>query len=289
MSLNDESRITDTQEIVSWTSRVASRNSGKEANAPWWVNDKYKLHQFCKDLGFPMPEVYAFWKTPSELNLDNAPKKFVLKPTVMFSAWGVMLLERRDDGKFYEELKGRVLDFKQIMDEQQRAYDLCKYKGSYRLMMEEKIEGRNPDQPVPLDYKISVFYDEPGQVHQINRNPEVLEFAFFDGSFDPLDLNGKIVSDWTTKHQGQHDRPEDFEEMLRIATDLTKALGTAFMRVDMFAGPNGPVVGELTPSPGDAFYGNNFEYTNEYDMELGKAWFEAEKRMAVDNRKPYRK
>lgn len=281
--MNERGKLVRTNEIVPWTERIATRNSGGEENAPWWVNDKYKLHQFCKDHGFPMPEVYAFWKTPKELDLGNAPRKFVLKPTVMFSAWGVMLLEKRDDGTFYDQLKGRVLTLQQIEAEQQRAYDLCKYKDSYRLMMEEKIEGRDPEQAVPLDYKVSVFYDEPGQVHQINRNPEILEFAFFDGSFDRLDLQDKIVSDWTTKHQGQHDRPEDYEEMLRIACSLTKALGTPFMRVDMFAGPRGPVVGELTPSPGDAFYGNNFKYTAEYDAELGRAWSEAERRITADN------
>lgn len=265
-----------------WTKRIADRNSGNENEIPWWVNDKYRLHTFCKENGFPMPDVYKFWKTPAELNLDEAPNKFVLKPTVMFSAWGVMLLEKRDDGTFFDELKGRILTFEQIKAEQEAAYDRCKYKGSYRLMMEEKIESRNVGQPVPLDYKISVFYDAPGQVHQINRNPQVLEYAFFDGDFKPLELDRTIISDWSTKNKGIHDRPEDYDKMLRIASDLTKALRTPFMRVDMFAGPNGPVIGELTPSPGDAFYGNNFKYTEEYDLELGQAWLDAEKRIAAD-------
>lgn len=269
-----------------WTKRIADRNSGNESGTPWWVNDKYLLHNFCKEHGFPMPLVYNFWKTPSEMNFDQAPKKFVLKPTVMFSMWGVMLLERLDDGTFHDELKDRVLTFEQIQAEQQLVYERCKYKGSYRLMIEEKIESHVPGQPVPFDYKVSVFYDEPGQVHQINRNPQVVEYAFFDGEFEPLELDGTIISDWSTTHQGQHDRPEDYKEMLQIACDVTKALRTPFMRVDMFAGPNGPVIGELTPSPGDAFYGNNFKYTDEYDTRLGQAWLEAEKRLAADNGTP---
>ncbi|MGP5164291.1 ATP-grasp fold amidoligase family protein [Arthrobacter rhombi] len=265
-----------------WTKRIAARNAGEEKNIPWWVNDKYKLHKFCKEHGFPMPEVFAFWKTPDEMNFDQAPMKFVLKPTVMFSAWGVMLLEKRDDGTFYDELKGRALTFEQIMAEQKSVYDRCKYKGAYRLMIEEKIEGPNSEQPIPLDYKIAVFYDVPGQVLQINRNPKKVENAFYDGAFEPLDLDRKIISDWSTKPKGEHDRPEAYEEMLQIASSVTMALGTPFMRVDMFVSPHGPVIGELTPSPGDAFYGNNYKFTDDYDADLGEAWLAAEERLAAD-------
>lgn len=274
--------VPDAHGFMTWNERMQLRNAHKESTANWWVNDKYELHKFCKKHGFPMPKVYKFWNNPKEMNLEDAPKKFVLKPTVMFSAWGVMLLEKRDDGTYFEELKGRVMTFEKILEEQQYAYDLCKYKGSYRLMMEEKIESGNPEQPVPLDYKVSVFYDEPGQVHQINRNTEIMEFAFFDGNFDPLVLDGRIDSAWDTKAQGKHERPEQYEEMLRIATEVTKTLGTPYMRVDMFSGPNGPVIGELTPSPGDAYYGNNFKYTDAYENELGQAWTDALKRMVAD-------
>ncbi len=276
--------VPDANGFMTWNERMQLRNAHKETTANWWVNDKYELNKFCKKHGFPMPHVYKFWNTPSDLNLDDAPKKFVLKPTVMFSAWGVMLLEKRDDGTYFEELKGRVMTFKQILEEQNYAYDLCKYKGSYRLMMEEKIESGNSDQPVPLDYKVSVFYDKPGQVHQINRNTKPMEFAFFDGNFDPLVLDGRIDSAWDTKAQGKHERPDHFEEMLRIATEVTKTLGTPYMRVDMFAGPNGPVIGELTPSPGDAYYGNNFKYTDAYEEELGQEWVDALKRQEADQK-----
>ncbi|OAB86238.1 hypothetical protein AWH69_15210 [Janibacter melonis] len=266
-----------------WNQRMKIRNSGGEDTANWWVNDKFKLHQFCDKNGFPMPEAYHFWKTPDELDLTDAPVKFVLKPTVMFSAWGVMLLERTSDGTFFEELTGRSLSIDQIRSEQQRAYDICKFKGSYRLMMEERIESSIPGKPIPFDYKVSVFYDTPEQVHQIDRNTNPIEFAFFDGSFEPLDLTGKIESDWSSKGKGEHHRPPEHEEMLTIATDLTKALRTPFMRIDMFSGPSGPVVGELTPSPGDAYYGNNFRYTDSYEIDLGKAWDAAESRMGAQS------
>lgn len=276
--------VPDANGFMTWNQRMKLRNAHKEDTANWWVNDKFKLHNFCKENGFPMPKVYKFWKHPSEMNFDDAPKKFVLKPTVMFSAWGVMLLEKRDDGTYFEELKGRVMTIEKILEEQLYAYDLCKYKGSYQLMMEEKIESGNPDQPVPLDYKVNVFYDKPAQVHQINRNTKVMEFAFFDGDFNPLELDGRIDSKWDTKAQGKHERPEQYEEMLRIATEVTKALGTPYMRVDMFSGPNGPVIGELTPSPGDAYYGNNFKYTDAYEIELGQLWDYALERVEADTK-----
>lgn len=267
--------------VLPWTKRIGERNANKESNIPWWVNDKFRLHNFCQEHGFPMPKVYAFWKTPDEMDFSSAPKKFVIKPSVMFSMWGVMLLEKLEDGTYYDELKGRILTFDQILSEQTSVYERCKYKGAYRLMMEEKIEGVTSDKPIPFDYKVSVFYDKPGQVLQIDRNPSDPENAFFDGAFEPLDLELSIISDWTKKKQGVHVRPETYEKMLEIASAVTKAIGTPYMRVDMFVGPSGPVIGELTASPGDAFYGNNYKFTESYDLELGQAWADAEKRLAA--------
>ncbi|KGN35695.1 ATP-grasp fold amidoligase family protein [Knoellia subterranea] len=268
---------------VAWTQRIAMRNAGREQDVPWWVNDKYKLHMFCAEHGYPVPRPFAFWRTPDEMDLGVGPDRFVLKPTVMSSSWGVMLLERLGDGTYFEQLSRRTLTQAQILAEQVRVHDRCKYKSSYRLMVEEWIEGPGPDKRIPLDYKVSVFYDEPRHVLQIDRNPQSIELAFFDGGFNVLTLPGSVELD-PSRSLGQPVRPSEAEEMLQVATRLTTQLRTPFMRVDMFVGPRGPVIGELTASPGGAFYGNSHKYSDAYDEELGQAWAAAEERIHRDGR-----
>lgn len=270
-------------EIMKWTERIGRRNAGKEKSVPWWVNDKFKLHKWAAENELPMPDLLRVWKTPSEMDLSGLPKRFVLKPSVMFSAWGVLLLEVMPDGKFWDSLRGRELTLEQVKSEQQEAYERCKYKGSYRLLVEERVESPFDEQQIPFDYKIHSFHGETPLVQQINRNTKPVRYAFFDGDFEPLNLELKIVSEWEKRPKDEPVRPECWKEMLEIAARVTEKLGTPFMRVDMFVSTHGPVIGELTPSPGDAFYKNNYTYTDEFDLELGQMWTQAESRIAAQN------
>lgn len=268
---------------MKWTERIGQRNGGKEPDAPWWVNDKFKLHQWATDNGLPMPKMLRSWKTPDEIDLSGLPTRFVLKPSVMFSTWGVMLLERMPNGKYWESLKSRELTLEQIKAEQELAYGHCKYKGSYRVIVEERVESPYEGEAIPLDYKVYSFYGQPYLIHQINRNVTPVRFAFFDGAFDPLDLDYAIVSDWKSRPKDQPVRPDEWEELLRIAGEVTRVLRTPYMSVDMFVGQNGPVIGELTPSPGDAFYRNNFHFSDAFDQQLGDEWTAAEERIRRDS------
>lgn len=269
--------------MKTWTERIGDRNSGNGPgeNAAWWVNDKLKLHRFCDEIGIPMPGLRGIWKLPDELSPTDLNEPVVLKPSVMFSTWGVMVLEPSGTGQWYEVLRDRSLNFEQIIAEQKSAYERCDYKGSYRLIAEERIFDQDRRFRIPLDYKVSVFYDKAEQVHQINRNGSKVEYAFMDRDFQTLP-DRLILSDWKTVQKGQPLPPRQGEEMIRIAETLTKALKTPFMRVDMYNGLSGPVVGELTPSPGDAFYGNNFKYSAEYDEALGECWSKALDRIEED-------
>lgn len=165
--------------MTRWTDFIKARNSGEEPGAPWWVNDKVKLHKWAKSNEFPMPKILRSWATPEELELTDLPKRFVLKPSVMFSTWGVMLLEQLPDGNYWESLRERRLTTEQILSEQQRAYERCKYKGAYRLIVEERVDSPDKEQAIPLDYKVYSFYGQTYLVHQINRNHSPIRMNFF--------------------------------------------------------------------------------------------------------------
>ncbi len=267
--------------MTTWVEHIKNRLSNNEENIPWWVNDKAKLHSFADSNAIPMPRVYDYWENPGDLtSLDNLPKKFVLKPTVMHSNWGVQLLEKTEDGKYYDSLNGTEYTFEGIKEVQNSAYEKCNYKGQYKLMAEELIESPDPEKPIPFDYKVYCFYDTPMLIQQVDRNGLLDEHAFFDGEFNPLPRNGFVESDWKHIKQGDPVVPADPQQLLDSAIRVTQALDTPFMRVDMFHGTQGTVLGELTPAPGPLYYKKIMWLTDEFDSKLGEAWDDATARIS---------
>jgi len=266
---------------ATWTGMQRKRLQGAEDAVPWWVNDKLRLHRYCQEEGLPMPAIYSTWRHPAEVDLSACPDQFVLKPSVMHSAWGVMVLERTGErSTFREMLSGRVLKEESIRREQQAVYERCQYKGSYRIFAEERISDDAAPNGVPFDYRVFCYFDRAMMIQQINRNSTPKEFAWFDENFEPLDPDGHIESDWSHISKGTHVRPAHWESMLEIAVSVTQRLRTPFMRVDMFNSTRGPLIGELTPAPGGPYYGDWYRFTPEYDAALGDAWIRAERALA---------
>lgn len=268
---------------LTWTDMQKKRLQGAEENVPWWVNDKLRLHKFCADAELPMPKIYATWNHPGDIDLASAPDQFVLKPSVMHSAWGVMVLERLPGtGEFRESLSGRVLSAETIIKEQIAVYERCKYKGSYKIFTEERVTDETLDGGVPYDYKVFCYYDRAMMVQQINRNVSPKQFAWFDGDFEPLVAADHIESDWTQIEAGPHVKPHEWARMLEVAVAATRLLKTPFMSVDMFNSNRGPLIGELTPAPGGPYYGDWYRFTPEYNQELGEAWLRAQTELERD-------
>ncbi|WP_197464203.1 ATP-grasp fold amidoligase family protein [Brevibacterium casei] len=240
------------------------------------MNDKYRLNRFCLEHSIPAPKVSQAWKTPDDLDFSTAPETFVLKPSVMHSAKGVMLLSQTNDADtYYESLSKRNLSTNEIRSIQKSVYDACKFKGSYRLLIEERITSPGNPDAIPLDYKVFCFYDKIGVISQINRNTSPKELLWYDGAFEPLATAENIVSDWDTISVGKPQTPQDPGRMIDIAIRISKLLKTPFMSVDMFESSRGPVVGELTPAPGAAYYGDWYQFSDALNLKLGELWDDA--------------
>lgn len=267
--------------VLTWTEWQKRRLSGEEQSIPWWVNDKLKLSQFCAESGLPSPDILFVWDDPSDISLVDAPDVFVLKPSVMHSAWGVMVLNRTSEPDvFYESLSGRTLNDEQIKTEQSAVYERCKYKSEYKVFIEEKVVGQAPQQGIPFDYKVYCFFDKPMLIQQIDRNFKPMRTVWFDGDFEPLNIDGRIESEWKAVNYGEHVRPTHWREMLTVASRATVILRTPFMSVDMYSSTRGPLIGEMTPAPGVPYYGEWYRFTPAFDAELGMAWALAERRIA---------
>jgi len=72
--------------------------------------------------------------------------------------------------------------------------------------------------------------------------------------------------------------PRWWIEMLEVARRVSWARPTPFLRVDMFSSVDGPVIGELTPTPGGPHYGM-WRFKPWFDHELGQGWLKAARRL----------
>lgn len=246
----------------------------------WMI--RIKFLNFCQQSNLPSPKVWGSWLSPAELNLSELPDEFVLKPNVLHSAQGVMVLSKQKDGKYFESLERRTLTTLEIQEEQVRLWMKASNKEKYRLLAEEKIVNEGPDINVPYDYKIFCFYGIPTFISQYDRNAAKKSVCFWDGEFRPLNLNRCIRSEWKHLNKGEHILPTAWQEMLSIASKVSKLVKTPFIRVDMFASSRGPLIGELTPAPGTPYYGVAYGFKKQFNQELGDAWEDAIERMKLD-------
>lgn len=264
---------------VPWTEYIRQRIKHEEKGTPWWVNNKTTLNQFCVENDIPAPTIFKIWDEPSKIDLADLPEVFVLKPNLMSSSNGVMVLRVLPDGKYFDSLSGETVTFETIVERQAALFEKTKYKKSYRVFAEELILDAKDPTMIPLDYKIYCFYDKPVLIQQIDRNVKPTSTAFFSGDFAPLDLESTIESRWKHYQLGAPKIPATARQMLLIAGNLTKKIKTPFMRVDMYNSTRGPLVGELTPAPGGPYHGTLYKFTEAYDLELGHQWEEAIERI----------
>lgn len=267
-----------------WTEYMRRRVKHEEKNIPWWVNNKVTLNDFCVDHEILAPQIFERWDHPSKIDFSQLPEVFVLKPNLMSSSRGVMVIRVQADGTYFDSLKGRTLTFGDILTEQTKLFEEAKYKKSYRIFAEEVVLDAKDPTKIPLDYKIYCFYDKPVLVQQIDRNSKPTSTSFFDRNFEKMDIEGKITSSWKHYQLGPVAPPATANQMLSIAGRLTQAIETPFMRVDMYNSTRGPLVGELTPAPGGPYHGILYKFTDEYDQELGREWEAALERISADKK-----
>lgn len=122
-----------------WTQFLSERIENEAENGSWWFNDKTRLNQFCLSNNIPAPIIFNQWSKPEDFDPVGLPEKFVLKPNMMSSSAGVMVLERIDEGIYFDAMTKSRLSVQEIIDKQTALLVQVKLKESYRLLAEELI------------------------------------------------------------------------------------------------------------------------------------------------------
>lgn len=222
--------------------------------------DKYAVRKYIADtIGdkYLIP-LLGVWDNPDDIDFGVLPNKFVLKCNHN-SGLGMCICKDKNKlaiSKVKAELrKGLQQDYYLTGRE-------WPYKNVKRRIIAEKYMTDSPDIDEFTDYK---FYCFNGYVDCvltcIERSTGNPKFYFFDKDWNLLRYNkrGKEApADFTLP------KPENIEEMFRIASELSK--GIPFLRVDLYNSSGKIYFGELTFFPDSGWDPNRLP---EIDLYFG--------------------
>ncbi|MCH8571315.1 hypothetical protein LSI54_08095 [Nesterenkonia sp. AY15] len=237
------------------------------------VDYKLRNYSFADSLGIGTPEIYRVWNSLEDIDFsDFTVDRFVLKGDGGHSGIAVIPLTRTPTG--WQTLTGK----EQLTDGRPSERMLGRLKqGGGPYFAEEFLESAS-EATIPEDIKIYTAY---GQILQVlvmhTKGVQVINRKTFTRKYfgpDGEDL-GPILPGAT--YGPEIPRPAQWKELLAAAEKLSIASGMAFVRVDLYATSRGPVLGELTSTPG-----GKQMYALEHDAELGAAWNNAEVRLDRD-------
>ena len=206
-----------------------------------------------------LPRLYCVTKDPRSIVFDTLPNKFVVKAN-HGSRFVRVVTDKRsiDVQSLVSECQGWLnIDYGQ-------CYGEWGYLGLKRcLMVEEFVESSYKDkQGVPADFRFFVFDGKCALIWvDIGRPPSARNVSIYYPSWKqvPITLGYPPT-------EGPLEPPADLRAMIALAEDVARRID--FVRVDLYSTPCGPLVGELTMTPGAGMW----RFPNKIDHLLGKKW-----------------
>lgn len=233
---------------------------------------KLRNYRLAASHGIPIPQVHAVWPRLAEIDLSGLPDEFVLKGEIGSSGKGVFPL-RRVDAEHYQLIGGDEVHTRESLVE--LLTDHPSVWGPY--FAEEFLTQRVTSEQIPDDVKIYACY---GRVLMVMLRQMPRHADLRTARYRYLDDQGRDLGEDAAPDRNVHSSippPEPFEDFVRLAEHLSRAVALPFIRVDVYDTTRGPVLGELTRSPG-----GSQRYRDDLDAAWGHAWDEARWRLDLD-------
>lgn len=255
------------------TNEIARSNNWHAFSPTAQVSYKLRSYSLADSLGIRTPQIYRVWNSLDDIEFSGlAVDRFVLKADRGHSGIAVIPLTRTPAG--WQTLTGK----EQLTDDRPSERMLSRLEqGGGPYFAEEFLESAS-DATIPEDVKIYTAY---GQVLHVlvmrTKGMQVINRKTFTRKYfgpDGRDL-GPILPGAT--YGPDTPLPERWNELLEAAETMSIAAGMPFVRVDLYATSRGPVLGELTSTPG-----GRQMYALDHDARLGAAWNDAEVRLQRD-------
>lgn len=201
--------------------------------------DKFEVRDYVKEKGLSsvLNPLYGIYERVEDIKFENLPNKFALKHT---NGSGLNMFVQNKDKinkeEFYMKLN-KWMEKKKINS----GREWCYYNIPSRLIIEELIE-RDENNDIP-DYKFFCFDGKVKYLYTMIEyvdDPSKGQCSFFTPEFKKLPYRRSeyqpIIKDI--------DKPENFDEMVRIAEILSEDF--PHVRVDLYNIKGKIIFGELT-------------------------------------------
>jgi hypothetical protein len=180
-----------------------------------------------------------------EINLDDLPNQFVIKCNHDSGSVVICKDKKTFDWEAAKRKIGNCLN-----NDYGREYAETQYKDVKKgIVCERYLEDENGR---IVDYKFYCFNGEPKLLYcsAPHQEDEKLQYDFYDINWKRLN----ITRQGTIHMKKPADKPENFDEMLSIARDLSQPF--PFVRIDLFSVNNRIYLSEFTfvPTAGLAKY-----------------------------------
>jgi len=262
--------------MVSWHEYMKTRIEGREKGIPWFLHDKLSCFDWSERLGFPIPYIYDVFDDPSLIRVNGNLSSFVLKPTKFSSTRGVMLLER-SKSKLYDSMSKKMFSAEGVIEFQRGLSKRFPVSGNKWIIEERISDGDGRD--IPLDFKAYSFRGHVELFLVIDRSTSPMSVAWFD--CDLLPINSRDISlnpKYVQKLEGLV--LDSYPELVQLASKVSAAVNTPFSRIDLYNSARGPLLGEVTLTPGGLYYGDHYRMSSAMDQLMGSRWLLSELELA---------
>ena len=229
---------------------------------PLWIQfcDKWRVREYVAERVGSNYLVPVLWRgdNPDEIPFDDLPSRFVIKAT-HGCAYNIIVQDKAqlDRAKTRRQLRqwlGENYCYKSHVGTEW-AYS----KVRPAIIIEEFLGEKGT---LPVDYKFYCFNGRIGYVLlRFYRSGEHTK-GYVDRDFTPFRMERGMK-----EYKGQFVRPDNYDEMIRVAETL--AQGLDFIRVDLYSVNGRIYFGELTPYPAA---GRLRFIPGAYDFVWGQKW-----------------
>lgn len=232
-----------------------------------FADSKMRWNQVIRSLDIPnllVPEIYGFFESIDDINPNDLPNRFVIKPDKGHSSHGVAGVIRVSDEKFHDIFSDKFLSWMGLVEEHKKQLSIYKTATRESVIVEEMLNNNSPNRILDWKFLISggdliAFFasrKEPGP----ENKPPTMYHANWNRFKQPMPT---LHNDRMVDHSIQ--LPPNIDEMIEIAKELATSFARSTCRIDLFNVDGKIYFGEYTPTPG-----GHYRAALEQDKELGE-------------------
>ena len=78
-----------------------------------------------------------------------------------------------------------------------------------------------------------------------------------------------------------YNKPSNYKDLMDFASEVSKLIRVPFASIDVYSTESGPLLGEITLTPGGIYYGEHYILSKAQERLMGRMWLEAKEELKL--------